>query len=62
MFLAGVSTHSLAMISERLIGRHLSHTEISSANKELFEAVESWRQRDSGAWFYLRYGQRLFGF
>ncbi|MCX5880249.1 MAG: IS256 family transposase [Deltaproteobacteria bacterium] len=49
MFLAGVGTRSLAMISERLIGRHLSHTEISSANKELSEAVESWRQRDLSA-------------
>ena len=49
MFLAGVSTRSLAMILERLIGRHLSHTEISSANKELSEAVESWRERDLSA-------------
>jgi len=46
LFLTGVSTRSLAMISERLIGRHLSHTEISSANGELSEAVEKWRRRD----------------
>lgn len=46
LFLTGVSTRSLSMISERLIGRHLSHTEISSASAELSEAVEKWRQRD----------------
>ncbi len=49
LFLTGVSTRSLAMISERLIGRHLSHTEISSANDELTEAVEKWRRRDLSA-------------
>jgi putative transposase len=49
LFLTGVSTRSLSMISERLIGRHLSHTEISSANAELSEAVEKWRQRDLSA-------------
>ncbi|MGQ9648459.1 MAG: IS256 family transposase [Thermodesulfobacteriota bacterium] len=46
MFLTGVSTRSLSMISSRLIGRKLSPTEISSANKELVEAVEKWRTRD----------------
>lgn len=46
MFLAGTSTRSLSMISRRLIGRRISHTEISSANAELTEAVEKWRMRD----------------
>jgi putative transposase len=46
LFLTGVSTRSLSIISERLIGRHLSHTEVSNANKELSEAVEKWRHRD----------------
>ena len=46
MFLAGISTRSLSMISRRLIGRRISHTEISSANAELTEAVEKWRMRD----------------
>jgi putative transposase len=40
MFLSGVSTRSLSMISSRLIGRKLSPTEVSSANKELVDAVE----------------------
>lgn len=46
MFLTGISTRSLSMISKRLIGRSLSPTEVSNANKELIEAVESWRTRD----------------
>ncbi|PON10987.1 hypothetical protein C2W62_47175 [Candidatus Entotheonella serta] len=33
-------------MSTRLIGRKVSPTEVSNANKELIEAVEQWRQRD----------------
>lgn len=39
LFLAGVSTRTLSMISERLIGRKISPAEISTA-------VEAWRWRD----------------
>ena len=46
MYLSGISTRSLSMISERLIGRHLSPEEISLVSKELSEAVEKWRMRD----------------
>jgi putative transposase len=46
MFLTGISTRSLSMISERLIGRHLSPEEVSLASKDLGEAVEKWRTRD----------------
>jgi putative transposase len=46
MFLAGVSTRSLSMMSERLIGRSISPGQISKTSKELTEAVEAWRQRD----------------
>jgi len=46
MFLTGISTRSLSMISNRLIGRSISHTEVSSANADLTEAVEKWRMRD----------------
>jgi putative transposase len=46
MFLAGISTRSLSMISNRLLGRSISHTQVSSANAELSEAVEEWRMRD----------------
>ena len=46
LFLAGVSTRTLSMISERLIGRRISPTEISSASSDLNGAVEAWRRRD----------------
>ncbi len=46
MFLGGVSTRTLAVMSSRLIGRKISHTEISQANKELVDSVEGWRNRD----------------
>jgi putative transposase len=46
MFLTGVSTRTLSMISNRLIGRNISPGEISNANKELIDAVEKWRTRD----------------
>jgi putative transposase len=46
MFLGGVSTRTLSIMSQRLIGRKLSHTEVSQATKELVDAVEKWRNRD----------------
>jgi putative transposase len=46
MFLAGVSTRTLGLISERLIGRKISATEVSHASRELTRAVEAWRERD----------------
>jgi putative transposase len=46
MYLAGISTRTLSMLSKRLIGRALSHEEVSRANRELTDAVEKWRSRD----------------
>jgi putative transposase len=46
LFLGGISTRTLSMISERLIGRKISPTEISSVNMELTEAVLKWQRRD----------------
>lgn len=46
MFLAGVSTRTLSLLSERLIGRPISATEVSKCSAELTEAVEAWRERD----------------
>ena len=72
LFLAGVSTRSLSMISERLIGRKISPTEISSVSGELHAAVEAWRQRDlshepvkylfidvDGVHFHMRLGRSI---
>jgi putative transposase len=46
MYLTGISTRTLSMLSRRLIGREISHEEVSTANRELTEAVEKWRNRD----------------
>ena len=40
MFLTGISTRSLSLIYRRPLGRKLSHTEISEANKELSDSIE----------------------
>ena len=44
MFLSGVSTRTLALMSERLIGRRISPVEVSNASRELSHAVEAWRE------------------
>lgn len=49
MFLSGVSTRTLSLISEKLIGRQISPSEVSNASKQLAKAVETWRQRDLSA-------------
>jgi putative transposase len=46
MFLSGVSTRTLSMISQRLIGHKISAGEVSRCSQELAKAVESWRNRD----------------
>jgi putative transposase len=46
MFLAGISTRTLSIMSERLIGREISAGEVSNVSKELTRSVEAWRERD----------------
>jgi putative transposase len=46
MYLCGISTRTLSAISLRLLGRKISPAEVSTANRELAEAVEKWRLRD----------------
>ncbi len=46
MFLAGVSTRTLSLISERLLGRKISAGEVSKVSSQLSKAVEAWRERD----------------
>lgn len=46
MFLTGISTRSLSMISSQLIGRRISHSQVSLVSRELIDAVESWRERN----------------
>lgn len=45
MYLTGISTRSLALLSKRLLGRRISREEVSRANRELTDAVERWRSR-----------------
>jgi putative transposase len=46
MFLSGVSTRTLAMISHRLLGHKISSGEVSRCSRELVGAIENWRNRD----------------
>lgn len=46
MFLTGISTRTLSMISEKLIGRTISAGEISNVTGALIESAEKWRSRD----------------
>jgi putative transposase len=49
MFLTGISTRTLSMISRQLIGRRISHSQVSLVSRELIDAVEQWRERDLSA-------------
>jgi putative transposase len=46
MFLSGVSTRTLAMISQRLLGHRISAGEVSRCGRQLIDAIEAWRTRD----------------
>lgn len=46
MYLTGISTRTLSLLSKRLIGRSLSPTEVSNASTEMKQAIERWRTRD----------------
>jgi putative transposase len=46
MFLSGVSTHTLSMISHRLIGHKIYSGEVSRCSQELIQAIEDWRNRN----------------
>jgi putative transposase len=46
LYLTGISTRTLSLLTKRLIGRSLSATEVSNATTELKQSVETWRNRD----------------
>lgn len=46
LFLSGVSTRTLSLLTRRLVGRSLSHEEVSKANRALTDGIEKWRNRD----------------
>jgi transposase-like protein len=45
MFLSGMSTRGIELLSEHLLGRRVSSGEVSKINSELIAAVEQWRTR-----------------
>jgi putative transposase len=46
IFLSGVSTRTLSMISHRLLGHKISSGEVSRCSRELVHAIENWRNRN----------------
>jgi putative transposase len=46
LYLTGISTRTLSLLTKRLIGRSLSATEVSNATAELTHSVDTWRNRD----------------
>ena len=46
MYLTGISTRTLSMILEKLLGRKISAGEVSRVSKKLVDVVERWRMRD----------------
>ena len=46
MFLSGVSTRTLSMISHRLLGHKISSGEVSRCSRDLVHAIENWRNRN----------------
>lgn len=45
LFLSGLSTRSIELISKTLIGRKISRSEVSNVNKELLTGIDMWRNR-----------------
>lgn len=69
MFLSGMSTRGISLISETLIGRKISAGEVSRVNEELLTGIEAWRMRSlkgikvkylivDGVFFSMRVGGR----
>jgi putative transposase len=45
MFLSGLSTRGISLISQSLIGRKISPAEVSRVNEKLLTGIEAWRER-----------------
>lgn len=45
LFLSGLSTRNISLISNTLIGRKISHAEVSKVNNELQTGIDAWRNR-----------------
>ncbi len=45
MFLSGLSTRGIELISKSLLGRKISKSEVSAVNAELLSGIDTWRVR-----------------
>lgn len=45
MFLSGLSTRGISLVSQSLLGRKISASEVSNVNKELLNGIDAWRSR-----------------
>ena len=46
LFLSGLSTRNIALLSKTILGRKISKSEVSQINKELLSGIDAWRLRD----------------
>lgn len=46
MFLSGLSTRSIELVSKTLLGRKISRSEVSNVNKDLLTGIDAWRCRN----------------
>ena len=46
MWLSGLSTRGIELISKSVLGRKISHGEVSNVNGELLTGIDTWRTRD----------------
>jgi transposase-like protein len=53
MYVQGVSTRKVAVITERLCGNEVSSTQVSRAAAQLDDVLEAWRNRPLGTVIYL---------
>jgi putative transposase len=45
MYLLGLSTRGIELVSKSILGRKISHGEVSNVNKELMTGIDTWRCR-----------------
>lgn len=46
LFLAGLSTRNISLISKSLLGQSISAGEVSNINEELLSGIDKWKERD----------------
>jgi putative transposase len=49
MWLSGLSTRGIELVSKSILGRKISHGEVSKINNELLTGIDAWRTRDLSA-------------